>query len=560
SNTRERSKTDKRHKKSDEKKGPVNSQNKSARPEQKRNRSNKETNETNPKEDKQDLIFQNKYLILATCTFLLFIGFVAGRFSNSTKPVTPPNLINRTELDRVTKENKELLEEKQKLGGLIKDVEKLNSQKIQLEELLATKEAQLIALEKTQSESLKISDIEEKKTEYLGKDQMKSNLLALQEKSTSGKSIAQAADHSADQPRNTPSEITSFVVVRKNNGGGGIRRPLFVEVRKNEIILMPNDFDYKNIFKNEKPIKIPASKIADDKSFEKLLNYVKDQKAKSGPLRRRRDTIITFLIRPDGVTTYNTAKNVVNQFESKYERELAIIRLNNGDYIVESLSGKAPLVLNSDGPTTVRPPTPKDVPRKQDGAPLLSKKEILITGGKVIPKVIPEAFKNQVKDYVGAIVSQNKIEIEDGRYITDEKKVIELIDEFNKKPLQNEFFELKLLRLGPNINVEMIPKENCGENPEHAVKGIFNKIFGDRLLTRQWYLSYLVEPDSFETYIAMREFTDSEGYFAGWTIINPGDRRTQQFSVGYNVGAKPPPRKPGPPTKRTPRPVNGVLD
>jgi len=126
-------------------------------------------------------------------------------------------------------------------------------------------------------------------------------------------------------------------------GGGGARRPFFVEVTKNGITLLPNDLDFKNLFKNEKPIKIPAAKIASDKSFEKLLNYVKDQKAKSGPLRRRRDTIITFLIRPDGVSTYNTAKNVVNQFESKYERELAIIPLNNGDFIVEALSGKAPL-------------------------------------------------------------------------------------------------------------------------------------------------------------------------------------------------------------------------
>ena len=126
-------------------------------------------------------------------------------------------------------------------------------------------------------------------------------------------------------------------------GGGGARRPFFVEVTKNGITLLPNDLDFKNLFKNEEPIKIPAAKIASDKSFEKLLNYVKDQKAKSGPLRRRRDTIITFLIRPDGVSTYNTAKNVVNQFESKYERELAIIPLNNGDFIVEALSGKAPL-------------------------------------------------------------------------------------------------------------------------------------------------------------------------------------------------------------------------
>ncbi len=99
----------------------------------------------------------------------------------------------------------------------------------------------------------------------------------------------------------------------------------------------------KIFFKDEKPIKIPAEKIANDKSFEKLMNYVKDQKAIRGPLRRRRDTIITFLIRPDAVNTYNAAKNVVDQFEKKYEKELAVIPLNNGDYIVESLSGKAPL-------------------------------------------------------------------------------------------------------------------------------------------------------------------------------------------------------------------------
>ena len=111
-----------------------------------------------------------------------------------------------------------------------------------------------------------------------------------------------------------------------------------------------------------------------------------------------------------------------------------------------------------------------------------------------------------------------------------------------------------------NINVEMIPKENCGEDPEQAVNGIFSKIFGDKLLTRRWYLSYLVEPDSFETYMAMRKVTDRYGYFAGWTIINPGDKRTQQFSVGYNVGAKQPTPPRRPPSDRKPKAVKGVLD
>ena len=73
----------------------------------------------------------------------------------------------------------------------------------------------------------------------------------------------------------------SISILYSKVGGGGARRPFFVEVTKNGITLLPNDLDFKNLFKNEKPIKIPAAKIASDKSFEKLLNYVKDQKPKA---------------------------------------------------------------------------------------------------------------------------------------------------------------------------------------------------------------------------------------------------------------------------------------
>ena len=135
----------------------------------------------------------------------------------------------------------------------------------------------------------------------------------------------------------------SISILYSNRGGGGVRRPFFVEVTKRGIILLPNKLDFTNIFENAKPIQIPAAKIANDKSFQKLLDYVLTHVGKTGLLRRKRDTIITFLIRPDGVGTYYNAKKVVDQYEKKHERELAIIPLNNGDYIVEALSGKAPL-------------------------------------------------------------------------------------------------------------------------------------------------------------------------------------------------------------------------
>ncbi len=553
SNTRERSKTDKRHKKSDEKKGPVNSQNKSARPEQKRNRSNKEKNETNPKEDKQDLIFQNKYLILAACAFLLFIGFVAGRFSNSTKSVTPPNLINRTELDRVTKENKELLEEKQKLGGLIKDVEKLSSQKDRLEELLAKKEAQLTALEKTQSESLKISDAEEKKTENLGKDQMKSNLLALQEKATNGKSSTQAADYSVDQPSNTPSEITSLVIApTRNIGSGGIRRPLFVEVGKNELIIMPNDFDYKKIFGTEEPIKIPVDQVSTADSFKKLMDYVLTHLGKEGILRRRRNTIIVFLIRPEGVDSYRAAKKVVDQYEKTNEKRLIVGILPNGAPVVDSLSGKAPLLVNSEGVATVHPTSPKDLPRNKDGNPLLQQRTVLVSNGKVIPFVDPgKQMETAIANQLKLIIDKNKIDVGEGNYIANESQAMKLIHEFNREPVKDKHFDLKLVRAGRQIRVEIVPKEEYSVGPEKALREIFSNMQG------KWYLRYLVEPNSFETYSAMRKITDSSGFYAGWTIIEPNSYLHSLFA-GYNIGERPPPRPPRNPGK--PHSLKGILD
>ena len=37
-------------------------------------------------------------------------------------------------------------------------------------------------------------------------------------------------------------------VLYENKGRGGVRRPFFVEVTKNDVVLLPNKLDYKNLF------------------------------------------------------------------------------------------------------------------------------------------------------------------------------------------------------------------------------------------------------------------------------------------------------------------------
>jgi len=132
-------------------------------------------------------------------------------------------------------------------------------------------------------------------------------------------------------------------VLYENKGRGGVRRPFFVEVTKDNLVLLPNALDFKNLFDTEKPIKVPVAKAGSDKSFKKLLDYVLTHLGKTGLLRRRRDTIITFLVRPEGVNSYQAVKKVVDQYEKTNEKRLVVGMLPNGAPVLDALSGKAPL-------------------------------------------------------------------------------------------------------------------------------------------------------------------------------------------------------------------------
>ena len=212
--------------------------------------------------------------------------------------------------------------------------------------------------------------------------------------------------------------------------------------------------------------------------------------------------------------------------------------------------------LNAPPPKEVRPPTPKDIPRNKDGNALLQERKVLVSNGKVIPFVDPgKQMETAIKNRLKIIIDKNKIDVGEGNYISNESQAMKLIDEFNKDPAKNKYFDLKLVRAGRQIRVEIVPTEECGEEPEKAVRGIFGTVL--RNMQGKWYLRYLVEPDSFETYMAMRKVTDSSGFYAGWTIIDPGSY-LHSLSSGYNIGEKPPPRPPRNPGK--PGPVKGVLD
>ena len=351
--------------------------------------------------------------------------------------------------------------------------------------------------------------------------------------------------------------IVALIIISSGSVNAATRSPFFVVVKEEAITLLPNPDHYSDLFADEEKREIAVGDIAESEDFKKVLEYVLSHTAKSGPLRRRRDTIITFLIRPEGVETYREAKQVVNKFEKENEKRLVISLLNNGAPILDSLSGKTPFVPKLEGETNeIRPPTPKDVPRNNNGYPLLRERKVLVRNGKVIPFIDPDGkMEESLKDKIRIIIDKNHINVEDERYITDEKQALKVIDEFNKERIGNKHFEVKCIRAGRGIYLELLPTEECGEEPDKAMKGFFAEVL--RHMQTKYYLRYLVEPDSFEAYAEIRKMTDSNGFYAGWTIVEPGSY-TYRFSSGYIIGVKPPPRPPRDPGK--PGPLKGVLD
>lgn len=125
----------------------------------------------------------------------------------------------------------------------------------------------------------------------------------------------------------------SITIMPANRGGGQPRQPIFVEVNQSGLVIHPDEKNFKKIFGDEKPRQIPIAQVSGNADFKKLLNHA---------LADRR-AIITFLLRPNAIGNYNTARGVVAGFEKANQNKLVAGILPTGDKIMRSLSGKVPL-------------------------------------------------------------------------------------------------------------------------------------------------------------------------------------------------------------------------
>ena len=125
----------------------------------------------------------------------------------------------------------------------------------------------------------------------------------------------------------------SITIMPANRGGGIPRAPIFVEVNSEGIVIQPDEKNFKKVFGDENPRKVPVNKVAGDPGFKKLLNHALTDKR----------AIITFLLRPDAVDNYNKVRGIVLGFEKQNQNKLVEAILPSGDKVLRSISGKVPL-------------------------------------------------------------------------------------------------------------------------------------------------------------------------------------------------------------------------
>jgi actin-related protein len=207
---------------------------------------------------------------------------------------------------------------------------------------------------------------------------------------------------------------------------------------------------------------------------------------------------------------------------------------------------------------------------------------VLCRGEEIIPFWTPEKhpqfqrWRNQLLVKLGIATDKDGWvqQWDSSRYPTPEKMREELVLACNKTmPRLPEFreYEFSFFVAGRHLCVREAPKEEAGETIKEVAtnRSKFNTLLNLLALKAReekrisYYLKYAVEPDAFETYLDVRNFTDSwrlpgdpTPYWAaaGWEPRKPGP-----YTATFHAGIQPAER-PAPPEKPTARRVSNALD
>lgn len=127
-----------------------------------------------------------------------------------------------------------------------------------------------------------------------------------------------------------------------------------------------------------------------------------------------------------------------------------------------------------------------------------------------------------------------------------------LTEEFNRDPIndRDRSFDVQMIVAGRVPKLVLKRREDAGETAEELARASSRY---QREIKRtdpdEFYLQFLVWPDSFEAYLEARELSSKRGLLAGWQAQTTSDEYKIDLGVDLRVGPPPPPPKPKPKPK-----------
>ena len=223
--------------------------------------------------------------------------------------------------------------------------------------------------------------------------------------------------------------------------------------------------------------------------------------------------------------------------QKEIQKKLTDLQKINAQLEENSLTSAAPTrVVNLPNPRSAQP----------GAKPFL----MLIKQQKVYPLELAY-FTDQAQRRAFQIIENAKLG-RDPKQGIDAERFLNL---FNKQKIRNRYFQVSMKANGSIPVLVFEPIERAGLNQKLLKNrsGPFWKDLAGIDPTR-YYISFMVWPDSFETYMMTRQVCLQIGLAAGWAPQNTA--RLYQRNLGGKLRFGPPPPPPKPDPNKPPAPVN----
>ncbi|TWT31834.1 hypothetical protein [Blastopirellula retiformator] len=241
--------------------------------------------------------------------------------------------------------------------------------------------------------------------------------------------------------------------------------------------------------------------------------------------------------------------------ENEKSREKLSTDLNSSLEKIASLEA----ILADSKPRSQLPPKIVNMPDPRPAPDGIKEALLLCIGNKVYP-LNPTELRDDAK-------KRSEYQLQRGvkKYVKDPAQGVEaekFVEDFNQRVLQDDYFKAKMYASGRSPRLRLEPRESEGftiaeiENPRSRFQKLLRMTNPEK-----YYFKFIVLPDSYEAYLAVRAVADKAGYLAGWDPQPDTWRYTTWIGGKVKFGPEPKvdPNAPKP-TPKPPAPKANVLD